>query len=560
MFYCYSNTLPKPQKLTAIFCLLTFLVSVFMSGCATNAAAQLESSVNDGLQLLAEYKFKEAELKFEEITKQAPDSVAGYKGLMTARLLQSKDKLAQEAIMAGLKKVNTPEIYAVHANYLAGQGDSARAAANYEKAIATDGAGVEVYRLYAEYLMKSGADKNTIAAVLDKAQQRFKDDFAVANLYAKFYISQNDAGLENSIVDSLKKSLKDNPDQYAAYKEIIALCNSAKDNTLLAKFTSGDNAINKDTLNMAIAYSQAMSGQDSESAFFSLYDKAADTAKSSPIVKAFYAGICAKAKQTKSAQSALSGLDKAAIKDAQLLALVSSAYAGTDNEAALAWAKEAVSVDKWAIEGYLAEAKALVDDPLQARIAAFSFIVATGTNPFDAITIFQEAGVEFLMSKLFGTAPSPFSIGGMKLGDSKQSIIDRFGKPEWSRPDSRGDQSPKAKDWISFGYGQEGFFTIDKNSKLSDIFIWNLGDFKSEKGIGAGSSLDDIKKAYADNLVIENMPEGELVLANSSDTNPIWVNQFVTSTDIKSNTRISFYIVNNKVMEMQIAIKIRQPT
>lgn len=519
------------------------LLAFILSGCATNAAAQLDSALNDGLHLLAQYDFKEAELKFEDITKMAPDSPVGYTGLLTARLLQNKAAAAKEAIEAGIKKVSTPEMNIIYANYLAAQGDTKNALASYEKAVAMDTATAADYAAYIRFMMKSGSDEGKIMAAMQQAAKRFPDDYTVQNLLCEYAAQANlDAAL---LKNSIGKSLQLQPGQYAVYETIAAACGSSEDPNAMLASISADPAT-KEMLTLAIAFDKARQKDKPDYAeFFNAYAKLTTQNKTSNAATAMFAAACADSKRKDEALKALEALKTDSITDARLLILLSGTYAKLGKaDLALETAAQAIALDKWNIDGYIAKAKALTDKPEDSRMAAFRYIIMTGADPFEAISQFQAAGIQFAEKKVFGNARSPFSFNGIRIGDSKQKMIDIFGKPESSAQATNSVNG----NTVHFYYYDFGSFGFDKNNKIDSVNIWDIGEMTDGKGIGLNSDLAAIRAAYGNDITIK---KGEGILPNTGDT-LIKIDQDVLVVDNMKRSYVYFSLVDDRVRAIQM--------
>lgn len=392
--------LPTTKKITASCCLLAFIFTSFLSGCATNAAAQLDSSIDDGVRLLAQYDFKEAELKFDEITKIAPTNAAGYNGLLTARLLQNKTAAARQAIEAGLKKVATPDMYVTYANYLVGQDDAQNAEANYKKAISMKAATRDTYVAYAQFLENTHADDKKRLAVLQQADKKFSNDYKIWNLFMDFYNGSYD-GNATDLLAATKKSITLNPNQFAAYQALgisyfcpVVTFDKA---AFLKSFANDRNGLTKELVNLAVWYGKGSYWDKGYEDFFNAYEKLSPAARQTPIANAFFAAACAETKREGDARKALDSIKIADVEDAPLLSFIGETYIKlNEHEQALAYGEKAIAQDKGDIAGYIVKGKALSEDSEKSRMAIFEYLLATGRNPIDEIWKFQTEGIDYL--------------------------------------------------------------------------------------------------------------------------------------------------------------------
>lgn len=180
-------------------------------------------------------------------------------------------------------------------------------------------------------------------------------------------------------------------------------------------------------------------------------------------------------------------------------------------------------------------------------------------------------------------AVSPFNIGGVKVGDTKDSIVKKYGAVDGENVKLRylNTNPAEAMKWdldvckeykldnkcYLIDYGIDREFCFDQNNKLVYVHIYpidryvyddksgesvKIGDGEKDgKGLTVDSTLDDIKRAYGKNVkVLQIAPtssyrEDEYNLIGGSEDFDRSTEYVVQVNDEKSKTAIVFYLRKN---------------
>ncbi len=211
------------------FILITLIVIAVLAGCSQSAGSKVTKQLELAVKYLAESKFEEAILAYQEVIKIDPKNVVAYKGLAVAYSLHGKLGEAKGALQDGLEKVADPKVLKLAlAGVFIDLGSVEQAEAVYQEIINQDDKYFPAYQAYARFLIAQDKEKEAVA-LLEKALKLDKANHRLSILLAEAY---REAGEEEKALAVLKETLNAEPNQGAAYRLLQELYEGRLDELL----------------------------------------------------------------------------------------------------------------------------------------------------------------------------------------------------------------------------------------------------------------------------------------------------------------------------------------
>jgi Tfp pilus assembly protein PilF len=125
----------KSKKLLAIF--LIFMIGAsLLNGCSRKTGAQVSEKLELAVKYLAEQKYEEAILAYQEVIKIDSKNVTAYKGISLAYTLQEKPDQVEQALQDGLKAIpQNAQLQLAMAGLMLDRGKNEQAEAIYKELV-----------------------------------------------------------------------------------------------------------------------------------------------------------------------------------------------------------------------------------------------------------------------------------------------------------------------------------------------------------------------------------------------------------------------------------------
>ncbi|MDH7578602.1 MAG: tetratricopeptide repeat protein [Bacillota bacterium] len=204
------------------------LVFILIAGCSQGAGSKVADKLELAVKYLAENKFEEAILAYQEAIEIDKKCVKAYQGLAKVYTIQGKYDQAHDTYEQGIHVLEAQDLIQLRLS-LAGmyidKGDLQEAEKAYKELIEQHPDIFEAYQGLAFLYQQQGQfdlARNTIEKAIQSNADKSRGYVALASLYAL-------AGETNRALDSLVESLALNPNQANAY---LALRNIFSENWL----------------------------------------------------------------------------------------------------------------------------------------------------------------------------------------------------------------------------------------------------------------------------------------------------------------------------------------
>lgn len=376
------------NKYTFIVVSLLILV-LTLSGCskATTAGSKVNDKLELAIKYLADSKYEEAVLAFQEVIKIEPKSPEAYKGLSIAYSLQGQQDKAEQALQDGLKQTPSNEALQIAtAGLLEDEGKTDQAEVAYKNLASSNPAYI---KYYTDDLIRHGKASQAIS-FLEAGTNMDKYEFN--NLLARAYF-ENDQ--KDKALDLITKSLGSDLNQVWAYTLLKKDYQDKWDEllTLSDQYSKQSQTIESQIMRM-IALNQEDKYKDS----ISVYEKLPDQLKESIIVQELAATALFKQGNKERGINVLKQIKTETIKDAAVLASIADVYLlSGDQETARKLANQGIAINNLDMENYVVLYKSyLGENDSVAKTWIAKFLLNSPYGLTQTKVLLSEAGINGL--------------------------------------------------------------------------------------------------------------------------------------------------------------------
>jgi tetratricopeptide (TPR) repeat protein len=363
------------KKRIVSFLLVVFMLSGYLSGCSNSKT--VSADVNQKLELavkyLSEQKYEKAILAYQEVIKIDSKNITAYKGRSLAFVLQEKPDEAEKALHDGLKVLsNNEQLQLAIAGLMLDQNKGDQAEAIYKELINSDNPSLSFYQAYTYYLNRQGKQAEAIA-LLEQAAARNSKDYKLNSMLAELYFK---SGEKEKALTAINKSLKAEPNQSAAYKQLAELYQDQWTEliTLGEQYIQQNQAKTGQLLKLS-----ALLGMGKYEDVIKLYGELATDVKDSARVRYIAAQAYTKLGKKDQSVELMKPIKIADIKDAGMLADMANFYLENgDKDKARKLALQGIDVDDTGLENYVIMYKSYEsEDKKLAQMWAYKYVLAS---------------------------------------------------------------------------------------------------------------------------------------------------------------------------------------
>ncbi|MGE5422190.1 MAG: tetratricopeptide repeat protein, partial [Ignavibacteriales bacterium] len=338
------------RKVGALLVLALFIVN--LAGCSLfqsekTAIAGVDKKLELAVKYLAENKFKEAMLTYQEVIRIDSKNAAAYKGLGLTYVLQKKNTAAEKTLTDGLNALpDNEQLQLALAGFMLDQGKYGSAEAIYSELITKGGASVQAYQAYSDCLIQRGKMAEAIALLEIVAENN--GQYGLKTLLAELY-SEN--GQREEALETINQSLNMEPNQSNAYRLLAGLY----EDKWMELLALGDRYIQQDQTLTGVLYRFiALYGMNRYDQLITEYEKLNPDIKEKAGIRLLAAEAYSQSDQQERAAESIQDLKLAEIKDAGMLAELASYYMGSgDKDNARKAALRGITMDSNVIENYV---------------------------------------------------------------------------------------------------------------------------------------------------------------------------------------------------------------
>ncbi|NSW83346.1 MAG: tetratricopeptide repeat protein [Syntrophothermus sp.] len=362
-------------KAAAVFLVMTIVISV--AGCwSFDRKKAVQAGVEEKLELavkyLAEKKFKEAVLAYNEVITIDSKNITAYKGLGLAYTLQKKAGEAERVLKEGLKILpNDERLRLALAGLMLDEGKDDEAEAVYKQLLGRNSSSVSVYEAYSNYLIRQGRTAEAIT-LLEQAAARNPEQYRLESLLAELYIKN---GEKEKALAAINKSLSVEPNQSSAYRQLGELYSQWSELIAL-----GDQYIRQNQARTGFLYKlTGLYGANQFEKLISEYEKLSGDLKDSSRMKLLLAQSYRRLNNPQKADEIIKTINLAEVKDAGMLADLAYYYLETeDKDRARKAALQGIALDNSVIDNYAVMYKSYVDEDQElARVWGIRYLIAS---------------------------------------------------------------------------------------------------------------------------------------------------------------------------------------
>ncbi|MDH7578604.1 MAG: tetratricopeptide repeat protein [Bacillota bacterium] len=367
--------------------IILFIVAILLlNGCSQSAGSKVTKQLELAVKYLAESKFEEAILAYQEVIKIDPKNVMAYKGLSVAYSLQGKLDKAEQALKDGLAKVeDTKQLKLAMAGVLTDLGQVEKAEALYKELVSQAGTDLVPYQAYTSFLFKQNKVTEAIA-LLEKAAAT-NSDYRIKALLARAYLRD---GNNEKALASIKSSLTTNPDQSASY----ALLNDLFQGKWEDLLAIGDDYVQQGQVVAGqILRATALYYLGRYDEVYTAYESLSDDVKASAKLRLLVAQCYAKQGKTDKGIGLLRPINADNLRDAALVAEIARYYlnAGKKDEARRL-AMAGIALDGTVVENYIVLWRVAGQDTPEARAWLVRFLLSSCLSPSEMMTFMNQHG------------------------------------------------------------------------------------------------------------------------------------------------------------------------
>ena len=359
------------KKLLAII-LILIVSSGLLTGCSRSEAnTAFEEKLELAVKYLAEQKYDEAILAYQEVIKIDSKNVTAYKGISLAYMLQEKPDQAEQALQDGLKALpENLQLQLAMAGLMADQDKNQQAEAIYKELVGSANPSLSSYQAYSSYLIQQGKSAEAII-LLEQAISRNSNDYQLNAMLARVCFMN---GEKDKALAAINRSLTIQLDQSASY-ELLAEMYQGQWADLV---TMGDQYIQQKQANIGQLIKMAgLFGMGQYDDVITLYREAATALKDNTRARYIAAQAYSKLGQTDRSLELLKPIKADELKDAGMLAALANHYLESgDKENARKLAMQGINLDETMIDNYLVMYKSYKDeDDVMARAWGFKYVL-----------------------------------------------------------------------------------------------------------------------------------------------------------------------------------------
>lgn len=387
----------KSFKILAVLLLVVMQANLF-SGCATNASAKYDRQLEKAVELLAEYKFSEAEIAFKDIVKLAPERLEGYKGLAIALRMQKKMTESVQALQDAAAKSSNPNDAALAlASLYMDMGDTDKAQAEVNALLQGDKVSAATYLGASGFFSEAGGDyASRVIEILKQAVEKYPEN---ANLWAALSKAYAKGGAETSAMQAQAavKALELDSAQFDIYNSLSDAYLAGLGKADIDSIRGQNQKLYGKLLNMLIMKKQAATAADYK-ALAAYYSSLTDEERENGIVKYIMASVYFKQKQQDKAFDLLDSMSFEKIKDIGLLGAMASLYQDADKlDMTEKIARMMIEIAPADISGYkLLSMSFSGKDEAELRAELYMYLIMTDAGVDNILNAFKGIGIDLM--------------------------------------------------------------------------------------------------------------------------------------------------------------------
>ncbi|NSW82445.1 MAG: tetratricopeptide repeat protein [Syntrophothermus sp.] len=376
-------------------CLAIFvvLIALLISGCnslfPTHAGARVSKQLELAVKYLAENKFDEAILAYQEVIRIDRKNTVAYRGLSLAYNLQKKAGNAEKALEDGLRQDSgNEELKLATAGFYADQGKKDQAETLYQEILSQNRDYLPAYQAYSRWLVAQGRQDDAIA-LLEKAKADNPLQNEISLLLADLYVRKGDNQKALAIISGL---ITRDPDQSLAYKVLEGMyANRWQELMDLGdEYTTQNHPKVGELFKLTALYNL---GRYQE--IVNQYEPLPEELKDSVQAKLILAQSYIKVGQQKRSADLVKSINVENIKDAGMFAALADYYLKVGQDTiARKLAMEGINTDETAIDNYLILYRSYEgEDEAEAKVWLFEYLLKSVHGAAQAIDELIASGI-----------------------------------------------------------------------------------------------------------------------------------------------------------------------